>query len=341
LRPADATINANEGGNAIIMTGKQSDINRFTRIIAALDSSGNGDLEVFLLTYADSKSIAQELKDVFTPSDATGQGGNPFAAIFGRGRGGGGGGGGGFGGGGAATEDNPKRAAIKVNAVSDDENNAVLVSAPMDIMPGISNLISKLDIPQEDSVEIKVFPLLHADPNDVVNELASIFPDPTYMAQQQGNNGGGRRGVATFGGAGGRGGGFGGGGFGGGGAAAGANLSARMKKQTTVYSVPDPRTQSVIVTASKDTMVQIEKMVEQLDANPARAQHVFVFIPENGYAADMQQPLQDLFQSTGSRSSATTVNALQTRAQQAAQTSTISTSSSQLGSSGGAGGKGP
>jgi type II secretory pathway component GspD/PulD (secretin) len=339
LRPPDAEMNANPGGNAIIMTAKQSDIRRFAQIIAALDNSGNGDLEVFLLSFADSKAIAQELKDVFSPTDAgAGAQGNPFVAMFGRSRGGGGGGGGG-----GNNPDDPKRAAIHVNAVSDDQNNAVLVSAPIDIMPGISNLITKLDIPQEDTIQIKVFGLKHADPTDIANELAFIFPDPTYMAQQQ-QNGAGRRGAAQF-----QGGGGGGGGRGGvfatgasGANAAGANsgASARLMKQTTVYAVPDARTQSIIVTASKDTMVQIEHMITQLDENAARMMHVFVFRPVNADVTDMQGPLQDLFQSTSSRSSTTTTSALTTRATQAAQTSTISSSSSSsFGTAGGGGGR--
>jgi type II secretory pathway component GspD/PulD (secretin) len=333
LRPPDAVMSANEGGNAIIMTAKRSDVRRFTQIIQALDSSGNGDLEVFLLTYADSKAIAQELKDVFSPADATGAQGNPFQAIFGRGRGGGGFG---AGGGGAGGEENPKRAAIKVNAVSDDQNNAVLISAPMDIMPGISNLITKLDIPQEDTVQIRVFHLMHADPTDIVNELSSIFPDPTYMAAQA-NGANTRRAPGQF--AGGGRGGFGGGG-GGGAATAGAALSDRMKKQTTVYSVSDARTQSVIVTASKDTMVQIEQMILHLDENSARMQQVYVFVPQFMDVSDMQQPLQDLFASSTSRSSATTVNALTQRATSAAQNNTISSTGSAISTGAGGGGGG-
>jgi type II secretory pathway component GspD/PulD (secretin) len=336
LRPADAMMNSNPGGNAIIMTARNSDIRHFAQIIAALDSSGNGDLEVFLLTYADSKAIAQELKDVFSPTDtgANGQqGGNPFA-IFGAGRGGRGGGGGG-----ATAEDNPKRAAIHINAVSDDQNNAVLVSAPVDVMPGISNLIAKLDIPQDDTVEIKVFALRHADPTDIVTELSALFPDPSGASTQQGQAGRGNT-VARYGGAGARGGGFAGGGVGA--AAAGAGLSDRMKKQITVNAVADARTQSVLVTASKETMGEIEKMIDDLDENPARGMQVYVFQPTYGDVTDMQGPLQDLFGSSTSRNSTTQTSALTQRMTQAAQNggvlSTSSLSSSGLGGGGGGGG---
>jgi hypothetical protein len=87
-------------------------------------------------------------------------------------------------------------------------------------------------------------------------------------------------------------------------------------------------------------MVQIEHMITQLDENAARMMHVFVFRPVNADVTDMQGPLQDLFQSTSSRSSTTTTSALTTRATQAAQTSTISSSSSSsFGTAGGGGGR--
>ncbi|MGA2555626.1 MAG: secretin N-terminal domain-containing protein [Verrucomicrobiota bacterium] len=320
LIPRGAQMNTSEAGNAILMTGTQADIRRFAQIIAAIDSTGNGDLQVFLLTYADSKSIAQELKDVFTSQDTT-PGINPFA-MFGRG---------GRGGGGATgnADESSKRAAVHVNAVSDDENNAVLVSAPADFMPGISNIIKQLDIPQEDSVIIRRFKLVNADCNDVASELTAVFPDPNLQANQ---NTGGRGQRATFAGN------FGGGraGFGGGGNTPGGGMSDRMKKQVTVNTVADPRTQSVLVTASKDTMNQIERIIEEMDADPAGHQGVFVYTPTYADVLDMQTAMQDLFMTSGrSSSTSTTQNALLMRMQSGAQaqSSSMSSSSSTFGSS--------
>ncbi len=311
LIPPGARMNSNEAGNAIIMTAKRSDIRRFAQIIAAIDSTGNGDLQVFLLRYADSKAIASELKDVFTSQDTT-PGVNPFA-LFGRGRGGGGGAA-------AGADESSKRAAVHVNAVSDDQNNAVLVSAPSDFMPGISNIIDKLDIPQEDTVQIRLFGLHNADCTDVANELLALFPDPNLQASQ--NQTGGRRGAANF-----LGGGFGRGG--GTAASAAQGMSDRLKKQVTVNAVPDPRTQSVLVTASKDTMTQIEKMIDELDGNSAGHVSVHVFQPMFADVLDLQGPLQDLFMATGKTSSTTTQqNALLMRMQSGAQAMSSSMSSS-------------
>ena len=179
LIPRGAQMNSSESGNAVVMTASQSNIRRFVALIKALDTTGTGDLEVFLLTYADSKSIAQEIKDVFATDGGAGQAGaaNPFA-IFGRGRGG-------FGAAAATDDANKARAAIHINAVSDDQNNAVLISAPADYMDGISNIIAKLDIPQEDTIQIRYFPLRNADCTDVANELTQLFPDPNTQTTRR------------------------------------------------------------------------------------------------------------------------------------------------------------
>ena len=68
--PPGTTLDANEAGNALVMTGRQKDIHRFDEIIAALDSSSVADVAVFVLKYADSKSVAEELKEVFQSPDS-------------------------------------------------------------------------------------------------------------------------------------------------------------------------------------------------------------------------------------------------------------------------------
>jgi type II secretory pathway component GspD/PulD (secretin) len=310
-------MNTSDAGNAVIMTATQADIKRFAQIIASIDSTGNGDLQVFLLKYADSKALAQELKDVFTSQDTT-PGINPFA-MFGRG------GRGGMGGAGAADDSSSsKRAAIHVNAVSDDQNNAVLVSAPADFMPPISNIIWQLDIPQDDAVQIRRFVLKNADSTEVANELTSIFPDPTQTGQNGRNN-------AQFGGRGMM------GMMGMGGNTANSGLSDRMKKQITVNAVADPRTQSVLVTASKQTMEQIEKIIDEMDDDPSGHMKAYVYYPVFADVLDLQTPMQDLFQQQGRSSSSTSSqqNALLTRITAGAQavSSSMSSSSGGLNSS--------
>jgi Mg-chelatase subunit ChlD len=254
----------------------------------ALDTNGPADLDVFLLKYADSKAIASELKDVFSGKDTT-SGVNPFA-MFGR-RGDGGGSG----------DDSSKRVVGHVNAVSDDQNNAVVISAPAELMPRISNLLNQLDIPQEDTTQIRRFALRNADPTALANELHGLYAGQDGQTSQGG-------GVSS-------------------------GMSDRQLKEKTVAAVADPRTQSVLVTASKDTMNQIEKIVEEMDSEPSGHMNTYVFSPTNADSHDLSGAMQDLFAASGKGASASTQqNALLTRMQAGAQAVSSSTSSSAGGS---------
>jgi hypothetical protein len=70
LVPRSAIVTANESGNSIIMTGQQKDVRRIDEIINSLDGSALSEVEVFPLQYADSKAVADELKEVFQSEDS-------------------------------------------------------------------------------------------------------------------------------------------------------------------------------------------------------------------------------------------------------------------------------
>lgn len=73
-------------------------------------------------------------------------------------------------------------------------------------------------------------------------------------------------------------------------------------------------------------MEQIASMVEQLDQDSPRVPHVTVVHLENADPQQVQQVLQDMFQSqTSTRSSQTQQSPLQLRIQQNAGTTTTST----------------
>ena len=92
-----------------------------------------------------------------------------------------------------------------------------------------------------------------------------------------------------------------------------------MKKMGRVVAVPDQRTSSLIVSAASELMPQIAAMVEQLDANSARKQKVFVFPLHNADAQQTQQILRDMFDrnnTMGNRNTANQNSPLSTRSQQ-------------------------
>ncbi|GDY23568.1 hypothetical protein LBMAG56_49150 [Verrucomicrobiota bacterium] len=335
-----ASLTANEAGNALVLTDSQASIHRMAEIVRALDTSvaGIATIRVFQMRFADAKTVATVIKEVFQPETGGGRGGNnnadPRAAFFARFRGGGGGGGEG-GGGGAAASNGRTTAASRVVAVADERSNSLVVSSPDELMATIEDLVKSVDTNVEDIMELRVFRLKHADPNEMAELLAGLFPDETRSNDRNSSGGGSR--FSFFGGL------DGGGGrrsSGGGGGAAGASgESDRAKKQSRVLAVADARTASVIVSASRDLMKQIEAMITSLDANPAKKQKVFVYSLENADVSEVETVLKALFESQSGRNARSTGtspnNALTTRS---GQSQSSGTGSNRIGGGGGGGG---
>ena len=145
-----------------------------------------------------------------------------------------------------------------------------------------------------DITELRVFHLQNADPIEMADMFAQLFPDDTRSNDQNQNQMGFR---------------FGGGfGFGGrGGPGGGGNRAAttststesdRMKKKGRVLAVADQRTSSLIVSAASEMMPQIAEMVLQLDSSPARKQKVFVYNLQNADVQQVEQILKGMFERT-------------------------------------------
>ncbi len=353
LVPSTASMAANEGGNAILMTDTMTNIRRFTEIVHALDTSiaSVSAVRVFQLKYADAKAVATVIRDLFSSTDTGnrannqqnqqvfrgargGPGGGGFPGFPGMG-GGGGGPGGAAGGADPAASGNARVSSPKVVAVSDERSNSLVVSAPEEQMTVIKDLVEQVDTNVEDVTELRVFHLKFADPTEMSEVLSGLFPDPTSSSSQGGNRGGQIR----FGGFGG----FGGAGGGNrGGQGAGANTSDRMLKQSKVVAVPDLRTQSIVVSAARELMGQIEGVIERLDSDPARKQKVFVYSVENSDPQAVADILKGLFQSqnnnraqTSANSSRQTGNQLNNRATQNQNQGNRNSSGSGFGGSGG------
>ena len=241
--------------------------------------------------------------------------------------------------------------------VANEAGNSIVITDTQSNIKHLVEIIKAVDSSAEGETQIKVFHLRHANPTDVANELAQIFPSnsgssgtSTAPIRFGGGGGGGPGGFfARM--MGGGGGGFGGGGGGGGTGGASSSSNARMQKQTTVLATADLRTSSVIVTASSDLMNEISGMMEQLDVPSARDQKVYVYHLDHGDPEQAVQVLQSMFSgtsgsSTGSRggvggSSSSTTSALQSReTQNNSSTGTSSTSSGIGGSTFGGGGGG-
>lgn len=287
LLPDNATMTANEGGNALIITDTQINIRRLAEIVRALDTaiSSVSSVKVFPLHYADAKAVATVIKDLFAPQETARTTGNAAAAagrFFNQFRGAGGRGGGGDTGAGAATSaaGGGRAPTPRVVAVAEERSNSVVVSAPDEQMPIIEDLIAQVDTNVEDITELRVFRLRFADAQETADLLTNLFADTSRSGQnsprqfQFGGRFGGNRGA---------------------GAGTTTAQSSRILKQSTVVAVPDLRTGSVVVSAARDLMDQIARVVEDLDSDPAKKQQVFVFSLENTDPQAAQDILQSLF----------------------------------------------
>jgi general secretion pathway protein D len=292
LLPQSATCTANESANTIILVATKTDIKRMLKIITALDTSiaSVSSIRVIPLRYADAKDTATLITALF-PSQTGNQGGgagggfgrgNLISMLTGGGFGGGPGGrgGGNAGGGQGGSGGAAGAAAAKVAAVGDDRSNSLVISAPADLVATIESMVREIDQEVTDVTELRVFRLKNADASELADQLATLFPDPTTSTSANQNNvpffmrgpfGGGRGGAAT------------------------ATTSERAKKMGRVLAVPDPRTSSIIITASKTLMPQIADMITELDSDKGRKEVVGFYDLQNADPQDVYNNLQDLF----------------------------------------------
>ena len=124
--------------------------------------------------------MASELASIF-PSSSGGSGQSPIR-FGGGGQGGGPGGffarmmGGGGGGNASGTSSNDRvKKATQVNAVADARIQAVIVTAPKDLMDQISSMMNDLDVPSTRDQKVFVFHMNNGDPQQAVQVLQGMF----------------------------------------------------------------------------------------------------------------------------------------------------------------------
>ena len=179
-----ATVVANEAGNSVVITDTQQNIRHLTEIIKAIDSSAEAETEirVFHLKHASPTDVATELASIF-PSSSSGNnsqspirfgGGGGPGGFFSRMMGGGGGGGGGGGNSSGGSNDRIKKA-TQVSAVADARIQAVIVTAPKELMEQIGSMMKDLDVPSARDQKVYVFQMKNGDPQQAATVLQSMF----------------------------------------------------------------------------------------------------------------------------------------------------------------------
>ena len=259
--PQGAQVNSSESGDAIIMTAPHADVRRAVQSIRALDTPGHTNLNVALLQHTDSKSLADQFKDLSATQDKDAGEGNPFASLSG-GRGFlGSGGGGGLAGGAGGTANSwygtQGQVAPVTMTVDPMSGNIIYITTPANSssslavtealdMPGKQRLVPAENGPSLVADEghagltngvasVYVYHVQNGDALDLAGPLGDLFPRPSGMSAsntstlqnplQQRANSGATLAMATASSTlSGNTGGGGGGGFGGGGIVAGGAI---------------------------------------------------------------------------------------------------------------------
>jgi len=193
--------------------------------------------------------------------------------------------------------------ADEANLSSNESSNAIILTDTQTNIRRITEIIQALDTSIAEEGDVQVFKLQNADANDlakILNDLysqtaatgtASQGESPFQRIFNQAAGGGGGGGTRTN------------------RNRSSSRESQRASLQKKVNAVGDPRTNSLIVTASRDTMSHVAEMIGRLDATADKKQKVFVYPLEYADVNNVAAVLRGIFGKTGAsggQSSATT-----------------------------------
>ncbi len=294
LVPAYASIEANEDGNALIITDTAANIKRLMEIIQALDThmSNVAEIRVFRLINADATSAATLINTIFQQSSNSGTrtgARNPIEMMM-QMRGGPGGRGG-FGARGGERDGDAQTAGGTVNvqvvAAADDRTNAVVVRGPADALEIVSGMISALDDRTAKVAGVKVFQLRYADAMNVADVINKLFGDSQSSTQT------GQGGPMMFRGPGGRGG-------------MPETQQDSSSATSQVVAAADSQTNTVVVTGPDAILEVVAEVVKNLDSQVPNVADVKVFHLEYADASDTADLINEVFGDSGTSSRRTT-----------------------------------
>lgn len=213
---------------------------------------------------------------------------------------------------------------IQTTMTANEAGNAIVMTDTQATIHKVAEIIHDIDMGAEEFTELRVFPLKNADPTTTADLLTQLFSDD---ASRQGNQSGFSN---PF---------FGGGRFGRiaalanrgqGNQSSNSAQSQRIKKRNRVVAVADERTTSIVVSATRDMMEQIEDVIDRLDGNPKGKKSVHVYRLEHTDPAEALPVFQEIFgknTTQNSRNTAAQSSALTTRSSSQNNSQTGTTSS--------------
>ena len=288
LLPEYAGLEANEDGNALIITDTTANIKRLMEIVRALDTymSTVAEIRVFRLINADATSAANLINNIFQQEQQSGtrnqQGARgPFEMMMQMGAGGPGGRGGPAGRTGADTSSNQGGTSInaQVVAAADTRTNAVVVRGPAEALEIVADMIKALDDRTATLAGVRVFQLRYADAMNVAEIINQLFGQSTSSSSSQQDRN------PMF---------FMRGGPGGPGA-----INTQQQEETgstlKVTAAADSRTNTVAVTGPDDVLEVVAQVVKNLDSQIANVADVKVFHLEYADAQDTAELINEVF----------------------------------------------
>ncbi len=291
-----ASIVGSAGSNALIITDTAHNVQRVSDLVELLDkAAGSNETRRFPLKNADATEVTAMINNLFKqtlsrgrPSPA-GQGGQPGQPQPQMGRDG------------QPIPQAQERAAVV--AVADTRSNSIYVVASVDNMRRVEQMISELDAPNTNATETVHIKVNFGDAIEIADTINTVLSSATPGSSAGGGASFQQR---VFGGGGG--GGFGGGGFGGGGFGGFGGGGQQQQRQQTVQStnpfakvVANPRTNSLIVTATEVWMEKIEELLKELDVDVKTESTTFVVPLKNAQAQDVAYILGQAFGTGGNQ----------------------------------------
>lgn len=278
-----ASLIGSGGTNALILTDSSSNVKRFLSLVSALDKTSNSnEMKVYALKHAEASAIADIINNIYKQITTRGRGGGAVGAPPG--------GGGppiGFNPGNPGQPQPAAGGRPSVLAVPDTRTNSVIVIASAEAQERVANtIIARLDDDESNTLETKVRKVIYSDAVSIASLVNTVLSNMHGTSST--SSGGSSFQNRAFGGFGGF--------FGGGGGQANSETTSSSDPFGKVAA--DPRTNSLLITASADRMEKIEDLITTLDVNVPAETSTFVIPLKNAQAADIAYALGQAFQTS-------------------------------------------
>lgn len=255
---AGVVLSADERTNTVVVRGGPADMRRIASLIKLLDGDVGiitqiNEIKTFKLEYADATELAQVLNDTLTqkPESLTGGSDNRESLLQMRlmkdGR-----------------ESIVSATQQGVVITPEPRTNSLVVSAPVDYMPLLGDLIRELDLLGPPDGDIKVFRLVNADAERMGDLLTALF-----KLDQAGGAG---ESMVKY-------------------EMSGKSAILGSAEQKALSITVDVRTNSLIVGGTSQYIELVGSVIEQLDGCPQPNRVTEVYRLRNARAADIETAL--------------------------------------------------